>query len=266
MPSLSSMARRIARTEDYRGGPVDILMQLLVVVCGLGLYEVAHGFDGDRRPDALQHAGMVLSFERTLHMDWERLVQSAVAYDDMARLLANAVYAWAYWPVILGSLAFLWFRDRRRYAILRDAMLLAGAIGLVVFITFPVAPPRMLSGFLDTISPSSPAYRVVHGSVSNPYAALPSFHVGWVAVAAIFTAIAVHHRWAIPIATAVTAAMAVAVVATGNHYVVDAVAGILLCSFTLVVATRLHPERAVRSLPGPSPGPDLVSSAGPSCG
>jgi hypothetical protein len=54
-------------------------------------------------------------------------------------------------------------------------------------------------------------------------------------------------------------------VATGNHYVVDAITGILLCSVTVVVAAWLHPERAVRLLDGPQPSEDRVSSPGPPC-
>lgn len=263
---LVSAGKRIARVEESVGGPIAVLGQVLVALCGLGLYELAHVLDGDRRIDALQHSGSVLRFERLVHFDWEPYVQAHVVHESVLRSLANTVYAWGYWPVVLGALGFLWIRDRRLYAILRDAMLMAGGIGLAVFVAFPVAPPRMLPGFFDTISPSSPEYSVVHGSIADPFAALPSFHAGWVAIAAVLAARAVRHRFAFPGAIAVAAAMALAVIATGNHYVVDAVAGILLCALTAVCAMRLHPaeertpaEPAARSSDLSSPRSDLCA-------
>lgn len=241
---LSSGLRSIARPEDADGGPVVALGQVLIALFAVGLYEVAHVLDGDRRSVALSHARSVLHFERFIHVDWERFVQAHMVHQSVLRVLANTVYAWTYWPVVLGALVFLWSRDRRRFAILRDAMVLAGAVGLAVFVAFPVAPPRMLPGFFNTISRSSAAYQVVHGSIADPFAALPSFHAGWVAIAAVVAALAAtHRRIALPVATAVAAGMTIAVVATANHYVVDAVSGIVLCALTGVVASRLHPSK-----------------------
>jgi hypothetical protein len=209
--------------------------QLLVVAGALGCYEVAHLLTGSQRAAALLHARDVLGFERLLHLDWEQAAQRMSVHSDLLRSAANGVYTWLYWPVILGALLLTWHFDRRRYAILRNGMLLSGAVGLLVFIFYPVAPPRMLPRFTDTIAPGSVEHAVVHGSIADAYAALPSFHVGWVALAAAVLALSASQmsprgrRLALVLAVAVIASMTAAVVVTANHFVLDALTGVGLC-------------------------------------
>ncbi len=210
--------------------------QLLVVAGALACYEVAHLLTGSHRAAALLHARDVLGFERFLHLDWEQGAQRVSLHSDVLRSAANGVYTWLYWPVIVGALLLMWHFDRRHYAILRNGMLLSGAVGLFVFIVYPVAPPRMLPRFTDTIAPGSVEHAVVHGSIADSYAALPSFHAGWVALAAVVLALSASQstsprgRW-VPfgLAVAVIASMAAAVVVTANHFVLDAVTGVGLC-------------------------------------
>src|SRR5439155_7056391 len=107
-------------------------------------------------------------------------------------------------------------------------MLLSGAVGLAVFTFYPVAPPRMLPPFTDTISPGSVEHAVVHGSIADSYAALPSFHVGWVALGVVVLGLLAGRsmtsagRLLAWLAAAVaTACMAAAIVVTANHFVLD---------------------------------------------
>jgi hypothetical protein len=225
--------------------------QLLVAATALACYEVAHLLTGSHRHAALQHARAVLGFEGVLHIDWEQAVQRFSLHNDILRSVGNGVYTWMYWPVILGALLITWRIDRRHYVVLRDGMLLSGAVGLAVFIFYPVAPPRMLSPFTDTISPGSVEHAVVHGSIADSYAALPSFHVGWVALAAVILAFSASRSMAsagrflaLLGGVAATACMAVAIVVTANHFIVDALSGIGLCLACAVVGARLHPPRA----------------------
>ncbi|MBO0732064.1 MAG: phosphatase PAP2 family protein [Acidimicrobiaceae bacterium] len=222
--------------RDGRGG----LWQLLFAVAGLALYEIAHLLTDSRTGSALDHARDVLRFEHVVGIDWEHAAQAFTVSNSALRMWGNGVYTWMYWPVIIGALVLTWFADRRYYVILRDGMLLSGAAGLLVFIFYPVAPPRMLSGFVDTISGGSVDHSVVHGSIADAYAALPSFHVGWVALAAMMVALTARRPIAVLLAMAVTAAMAAAVVVTANHFVLDGIAGIAVAAAGGVVAARLH--------------------------
>jgi hypothetical protein len=254
---LSSVLR--VDTDPVPGKRQRGWSQLLVAAGALALYEVAHLVTGSHRLAALQHAQALFGFEHLLRLDWERRAQKFGLQSDVLRSAGNGVYTWMYWPVILGALLITWQFDRRRYAILRDGMLLSGAVGLVVFVFYPVAPPRMLPRFTDTIPRGSVEHAVVHGSIADSYAALPSFHAGWVALAAVVLAVsagrsmtAVGRALVLALAAAATASMAAAVVVTANHFVVDALSGIAVCLAGGAVAARLHarPGAGLQPLPG----------------
>jgi hypothetical protein len=222
--------------------------QLLLAAGAIALYEVAHLLTGDQRGAALEHARQVLGFERFFGIDWEHAAQGFTLHNDVLRTWGNGLYTWMYWPVIIWALIFTWHFDRRHYAILRDGMILSGFLGLVVFIFYPVAPPRMLPRFTDTIAVGSLEHSVVHGAIADSYAALPSFHVGWVALGAVALALSASRSMtslgrssARLLALTATAIMTAAVVVTANHFVVDALSGIVLCLLCGAITYRLHP-------------------------
>lgn len=217
--------------------------QLLFVAAAVALYELAHLVSADQKAAALRHARDLLRFERDLGINWEHAVQHFALGSDVIRGLANAVYTWAYWPMLVGALLFLWHRDRRRYLMLRDGMIFSGAVGLAFFLVFPVAPPRMLPGFINTILAGTIDQAVVHGSVADPYAALPSFHAGWFAVAAIVLASWTRRPPVVLLAVVAAAAMALAVVISANHYIIDAASGIGLSFAGVALAAQLRRRR-----------------------
>jgi membrane-associated phospholipid phosphatase len=143
-----------------------------------------------------------------------------------------------------------WLLVRRpsSYPLIRNAMVVSGAIGLVFFVTWPVAPPRLAAlGLVDTVTEQSHAYRVLQPpAFVNQYAAMPSLHAGWDLLVgmAIFTAASSVLVKAIGVAMPVL--MAFAVVATANHYLLDVVAGIALALVGQAVALWLEKRRARR--------------------
>ena len=117
----------------------------------------------------------------------------------------------------------------------------------------PYPPPRLAGlGFADTVTMHSDSYRVLQPpAFVNQYAALPSLHVGWnllVGIVVASVAASVLVRW---LAGLLPVLMSVAVVTTGNHYVVDGLAGASLALFGLWVAYRLEARRQ-RPTPEPS--------------
>jgi membrane-associated phospholipid phosphatase len=243
--------------------------QLLVVAGAFGFYELAHLLTDQRRRAALWHAREVLSLERLLGIDWEHSAQSVSLHSAILLTAANGIYTWMYWPVIFGALVLTWRFDRRYYAVLRDGMLLSGAAGLLVFIFYPVAPPRMLPRFTNTIANGSLEHAVVHGSIADSYAALPSFHAGWVALGAAILALSAGRSRATPgrtvalgLAVVTSALMAAAVVVTANHFVLDALSGIGLALGCGYVAARLHHVADRRDQPV-STGRRIIAAAMP---
>jgi len=129
----------------------------------------------------------------------------------------------------------------------RNAMFVSGAFGLVVFSRYPVAPPRMLEGFTDTVSEGSRHFFVSQAKgLINPYAALPSFHSGWFVLAGVVLLMTTRRRWSRVALVATIPIMPVTVVLTANYYLVDVVLGVVLSIGALLLAMRTQP--AVLSL------------------
>lgn len=235
---LQEVPRRLARLRW-------VAVQVVVVAVAVFGYFQIRGLTNADPTVAHDHAWDVLALERWLGVDVEAAAQAPVLVRPWLLTVANWIYIWGHWPVIVATLSWLAWRHRRHFLRLRDAMLVSGAAGLVVFVTFPVAPPRLVDRELvDTVSLHSASYRVLQPpNFTNQYAAMPSLHAGWdlligiaIATAAASTAVRV-------LAGLLPVLMAYAVIATANHYVVDVVAGVLLALVGYAAAVRLERRR-----------------------
>ena len=91
---------------------------------------------------ALDNASSLLHVERYIGIAWEGTVQSIVAGSQALQDIVNWIYILGHWPVIIGAGVLLFRYRREHYYTLRNVCLLTGALGLVIFALFPVAPPR----------------------------------------------------------------------------------------------------------------------------
>jgi hypothetical protein len=224
---------------------LGVLWQFALVGGAAVLYFLVRGLTQGDVDDAVGHGRDVLAFEARLHLDVETWVQEHVLAHRPLVTFANWVYMWGHWPVVAGTLLVLYLRRRELYLTLRNAMFVSGAIGLVIFATFPVAPPRLLDDgpFVDTVTRWSNSYRVLQPpSLVNKYAAVPSLHVGW----NLLVGIALWHAFRSPFvrtfAVVGPTLMCLAVVATANHYVVDALSGAVISLIGLGIAVRITPH------------------------
>ena len=149
-----------------------------------------------------------------------------------------------------------------------SARLISAAAGLVIFGLYPVSPPRFLDGYVDTLAVEGDRFIAERSMFVNQYAAIPSFHVGWPAVAGVIVAwgsrrVAV---WAAALAPALL--LAPAVVFTGNHFVLDIVAGLAVAFASLAVASTIstgHARTTRRGREHRSTARSTVSSTGQQC-
>jgi hypothetical protein len=222
-----------------------VLGQAMLVVTAVVVYFGVRGLTVGAPAIAEAHARTVMDLERALGLDLEAIAQAPFEHPGTLQTLANWVYIWGHWPVIVGTMLWLAFRHAEILLRLRDAMVVSGAMGMVVFASFPVAPPRLAGlGLVDTVTETSTAYRVLQPpGFTNQYAAMPSLHAGWdllVGISLITAASSVALRlfgYLMPLL------MSVAVVVTANHYVLDVVVGV---AFVLVghwAALRLERHR-----------------------
>jgi hypothetical protein len=216
---------------------------------------------------AHSHADAVVALERSLGIFVERDVQSFVLQLDAAPRVLNAVYIYGHWPVIAVVLGWLAWRRRDAYVVYRNALLISGVVGMLIVATFPVAPPRLMDlGFVDTVTLHSEAYRLLQPpSFTNQYAAMPSFHVGWDLLVGIALVREGGRRWTRVVGTVLPGLMLLTVVATGNHYLLDAVVGdaIVLSSLWLSrwAATRWHHRTRDREPQREQPAPRPQAAA-----
>jgi hypothetical protein len=203
-----------------------VLRQVPVLLVADAIYVAVRAVTEGTPAVAERNARTLLDVERTLGLDWERAVQAEVLQHRWLVELANATYVWMYWPFVFAALAVVFVIDRDRYLLLRNAIFVAGAIGMVIFATVPVAPPRFMPGYVGTVSEAARQHFATRGPhFVNRYAALPSFHAGWTLLVSLVLASVCHRRALRVLALLPGVAMIFAVVATGNHYIVDVVLG-----------------------------------------
>jgi hypothetical protein len=176
---------------------------------------------------------------------------------------ASWFYVWGYLPVVALALVVLFVRWPHDYAFLRNALLAGGIVGLPVYVLWPLAPPRLTDlGYTDTVARS-----VVDGvarpvGVANEIAAMPSFHVAYlVVVSAVAWRVSrsvLLRAWCV----LHPATMGWVVLATGNHWVLDLPAGVVLAVVALAVAGWVESRAAPGSDAG-SPGRTALCEAAP---
>ncbi|MEO8540830.1 MAG: phosphatase PAP2 family protein [bacterium] len=202
-------------------------------------YFLVRGFTQSGFQQAADNANLVIRFEKWTNLYHETVVQGAMKHHDSLLNLANWVYIWGHWPVIIVVGTWLLWSSPREYRTLRNTFLISGGIGLLIFATFPVAPPRLLDvGLIDTITERSHSYRVLQPpAFVNQYAAMPSLHFGWDLIIGIVLVRNARSPYVRALGFLLPVAMGWAVIATGNHFVIDTVAGAALALFGLMVAT-----------------------------
>jgi PAP2 superfamily protein len=242
------------------------------LVAGLYLaYTAARLLAADDRAPALLRAARILDFEAVFDLDWEHGIVGHVASHPLVGLLSCFWYSTAHYVGTLIVLIWLYRRGRRVYVPARRALLVATALGLVLYLLLPTAPPRMMAGYPDILSihagagwwgAEASAPRGT-GSLTNELAAFPSLHAGW----SLWVALALDRgarRWWLRVAGWTYAGLsAFVVVGTANHWVLDVLAGWLV-----VVAAWIATRRGGRrgGSPGcktPSPLPSAADSQPP---
>ena len=218
--------------------------EIALVAVGFLLYFIVRGAVIDRTGDALYHARRVVELQSLLGLWIEPAFQAWVVETRLVARVMNFAYFWFDFPLIIGAGLLLFWRSRSNYTLLRDALLISGGFALILYWTFPVAPPRYLTewGFVDTLEQySNLSYQAQSmRPFVNPFAAVPSLHVGWSALLAVVIFRATPRL--IPRVTVVVlfVLQSLAVVATANHFLFDGVAGLLVCALAFGIALWLQ--------------------------
>lgn len=234
------------RWIDRRG-----IRELGLVGAVLLVYYLIRGFVADDFPEARAHALAIVEFERNLHIFREPQLQHLLSTGLLQIQLWNGVYFWAHAPVIALVGVWLYLRHRSSYSLIRNSFLFSALAGLLIYWLLPVAPPRLLPafGFVDTMQRySSVSYQAQSlKPFVNPYAAVPSLHFGWSVLIGVGVVRALQHPLGWALGALLPLLMLIAIIATANHFVFDAVVGLVVCLAALGLATALHRWQTARA-------------------
>ena len=234
-------AAHAAQRRFFPRGWTDFAVQLTIWFGFALAYQVARGV-ADRSPaEAFENGLKVIDFERRASGLWELSLQSFTHSHELLMLLTS----WTYWlsQFAVVGLALLWvyFFRNESFRPFRNLLLLANVIGLVGYVLAPTAPPRMFPnfGFVDTLAQFA---SLNHGSglielASNPYAAMPSLHSADALIVGVTLAFLVRSRLLKVVWLAWPLWVWFSVMATGNHFWLDIVAGV---GVALVAAAVLY--------------------------
>jgi membrane-associated phospholipid phosphatase len=193
------------------------------------LYLAGRWATGSDMPAALAHADWVMGLERGGGFAVERSVQRALDGGVAMWVLSN-VYLAAQLVVLPAALIALYRSAPAVYARLRDTVIAAWLLALPIYALFPTAPPRLADpGMKDSVSAQAGVALTGHSTIFyNPIAAVPSLHCGFAFAIGIAVYAASRRRLVRALGLLWGPLVSLSVVATGNHYLFDVAAGVLV--------------------------------------
>jgi len=225
-------------------GRMDLLRQVSLFCGAYLVYRLVEGAADHSSALAYAHATQIISPQHSLHIFVEPTLQSWASGSHLVMVLATYLYINAQTTILIALLLYLYVAHNRSYYFVRNMAFVAMMIGLIGYAVFPTAPPRFVPnwGFVDTVSQvtnTSPRNNDIMKLFINPYAAVPSMHVAFATMLG-WTLVRLVKSWPARIWWALWPVLiAFVTVITANHFLLDAVFGLLTAAIAAVVARRL---------------------------
>lgn len=221
------------------------LQEAVVVVIAFLVYFFIRGAVVDRAGEALSNGLDLIALERALGFYWEAEWQSWIIGEYWAVRFMNWVYFWGHMPLVIVLAVFLWVWHRSTYGLMRTAFLASGAIGVVIYALYPVAPPRLVpfAGYVDTMAVlDRVGYQAQEAQAFvNPYAAVPSLHFGWsMLLGGAIAWVGRRRAWVVAAGVLWPVLMLFSIVMTANHFIIDAVFGAIVSLAGLAIAEAMR--------------------------
>ncbi|MFF8675852.1 phosphatase PAP2 family protein [Streptomyces sp. NPDC015242] len=234
--------------------------EILLIAVSYWTYSLVRNAVPEQKAEALRNADWIWQAEQRLGIAVEESVNHAVNSVTWLIIGMNYYYATLHFVVTLGVLVWLYRRHPGRYAATRLVLFATTAVALAGYYLYPLAPPRLMNGggFVDTVMVHQTWGSMASGdlkNMSNQYAAMPSMHIGWSVWCGLTIFALATVPWARVLGLLYPALTLVVIVATANHFWLDAVGGVLCLAFGFAVA-RLWYGRLPYALPKVVPGRD----------
>ncbi|MEW2622053.1 phosphatase PAP2 family protein [Streptomyces sp. NPDC048106] len=215
--------------------------EILLIAVSYWTYSLIRNAVPEQRAEALRNADWIWRAEHSLGIDVERSVNHAVNAVTWLIIGMNYYYATLHFVMTLGVLVWLYRWHPGRYAAARLTLFTTTGGALAGYYLFPLAPPRLMRGghFVDTVMAHHTWGSMASGDLkhmSNQYAAMPSMHIGWSLWCGLTVFALASVPWARVLGLLYPVATLLVIVATANHFWLDAVGGVVCLSFGFGVA------------------------------
>ncbi|MFG2947718.1 phosphatase PAP2 family protein [Streptomyces adustus] len=229
--SVPDLLRRLRTPRRPR-----LWFEILLIAVSYWTYSLIRNAVPEQRAQALRNADWIWQAENRLGVAVEESVNHAVNSVNWLIVGMNYYYATLHFAVTLGVLVWLYRWHPGRYAATRLALFATTGVALVGYYLYPLAPPRLMNGaeFVDTVMVHHTWGSMASGDLkhmSNQYAAMPSMHIGWSLWCGLTVFALARVRWVRLLGLLYPAATLGVIVATANHFWLDAVGGLLCLVF-----------------------------------
>jgi hypothetical protein len=221
-------------------------------------YEATRGLSDGARTTAIRHAEDVVSAEKTLGIFHEQAIQHwTMTAPGFVLEVANWTYLQCQFTITFGFLlwVYLWRNDAWSY--LRNTVIIGFSIGIVGYLSYPCAPPRLLPsslgyGFVDTLQTgSASAQGGLVSALANPYAAMPSLHTATALLVGSSGVMLCRSLVGKAIWALYPGLVVFSIVSTANHFLLDAIGGAGV--FVVATTISLSVSRLLRGRPLAAP-------------
>ena len=224
-------------------GRPRLWFELLLIAVSYWIYSLVRNAVPEMEGRAESNAHAIWHLEQHLGIAYEQSINHA--FDSVTWLITGMDYYYAtlHFIMTIGVLVWLFRSHPGRYAAARLSLFVTTAIALFGYYFYPLAPPRLMTGadFTDTVAKHHTWGSMASGNlaqVSNQFAAMPSMHIGWSLWCGLTIAFLAKRNWVKLLGLAYPLATLLVIVATANHFFVDALAG-AMCTIIGLVASRL---------------------------
>lgn len=231
--------------------------EILLIAVSYWLYSLVRNAVPEQKAAALRNADWIWSAEKTLGLAFEETVNHAANSVTWLIVSMNYYYATLHFVVTIGVLVWLFRRHPGRYAATRLVLFATTAVALLGYYLYPLAPPRLMNGanFVDTVLVHETWGSMASGNfknMSNQYAAMPSMHIGWSLWCGLTIFALASAPWARILGLLYPTLTLVVIVATANHFWLDAVGGMACLAFGYAVSRAWYgslPHRLPKWVP-----------------
>ena len=239
--------------------------EMLIVIVVDVVYETVRNLSAGKPDKAYANALRIIDWQKSLGIWHEQGMQNFALDFTPLIVFANYFYGSVYVAATLFTLVFLYRKFPDDYPLFRNTLMIGTLCGLIGFALFPLMPPRLLDdtvllqginsgnwfGFVDTLV-KYPTFWSFNDetmkTISNQFAAMPSLHCGWAFWGLIALLPRMKNWWSKGLVILYPIMTVYVVVITGNHYVLDAVAGFAVFTVAYFFARQLsHAGRKTAS-------------------